>query len=311
MPVPSTVHESPYEVTGVNLAEVQSDNILQAKATPVFHLAHHPDNWEIGLVQTGEKRGKPVLERFWLPEMQEIPVKPGVNMCRTIGKDEKKEAAYSGQLLWLANRGQIAIPMDAIVGETQSYIAQTPCQHPRTKTVGVRHFDIWSSPKPTKSGKAVKFWRDPLAYNAWRLELVKHGWTRPDGTTGRLPDLDTDIVVAKIDRVQYHLNRKEAETGLPDRAYKLEVEKREELVKAHTGAKPVFFEGTTAVPVADYSTELIAALSYRVKGGEAADKVLAEFPGLSDKIVQAVHAATPKAKPITKTVTDDEKKGGK
>ena len=289
MPIPQTAPvESPYLVSRTDLSNVQSDSRLVAGPTPVFHLVHHPDNWEIGHVRNpaGE------LVAYWLPELSEIPVVPGVNQCRTIRRGERPEAAYLGALAWMTRRGQVAIPMDAIVGDTAGYVSQTPCRHPITGRSGVRHFDVWSRPKPTKPGKCVKFWRDNEAHNAWRLALVMGGWVMPDGTTGRLPDVDPDVIAEKIDRAKYHLARKEAETGLPERAYENEVAVRRKIVETASGAIVPRFEGPAgSVAVVDYSAALIAVLSARVVAGESVDDVIAEVPGLGDDVIAAVRAA--------------------
>lgn len=309
MPIPTTATElpdSPYLVESAARSDIQSANVLQAKPRPIFHMVHHPDNWEIGTVMVDG-----VAKAYWLPEMAEILVVPGVNQCRTIKANEPKEAAYAGQLAWFAHKGMIAVPMDAIIGETDSYIAKTACQHPRTRVSGVHHFDVWSSPKPTKAGKAVKYWRDRHAFNAWRLELVLRGWRRPDGTTGRLPDVDPDVIAAKLANLDFHLNRKVAETALPERAYALEVAAREELIKQHSGAEVVHFEGASTVPVVDYSSALIAALSQRVASGEEPEAVLAEFPGLESRIVDAVTAAKPEPPKVTTPKVTTPKKRGK
>jgi hypothetical protein len=283
MPVPSTaLPESPYHVEAVNLASVQSAGVLEAVPSAVFHLVHGRNNWEIGDVDG---------TAYWLPELVEVQVVPGVNQCRTVRQGEPPENAYLGQLAWLASRKQIAIPMDAKVGTTTSYLARTDCIHPRTKRAGVRHFDAWSRPKPTEEGQGVKFWRDTQAYNRWRLELVQHGWVRPDGTTGRLPDANPDVIAKKVDRAKFHLSRKEAESGLPDRAYKEEVDKRLAQVEQVTGAQVPRYEGSTAVGVVDYSTALIAALAARLRAGESAAVVFADAPGVDDRIRSAALAA--------------------
>jgi hypothetical protein len=222
-------------------------------------------------------------------------------MVRTIRKDEKPEAAYEGQLAWLAKRGSIVVPMDAVVGETECYIASTPCQDPQTKRKGLRHFDVWSRPKPVRPGRTPKFWRDTDAFNAWRLELVQHGWTRPDGSSGRIPDANPDVIAEKLDKAKYHQARKESETGLPERAYEQEVARRIEIVETLTGATIPIYLGQPGVPVVDHTSALIQALSMRVKNGDDANAVLSEYPGLSAEIQIAVRAAKPPTVAVSST----------
>lgn len=300
MPIPS-LPESTYQVNDLNPSTVQAANVLAAKVRPVFHLVHYPrastGGWEIGsVIEKVKVKGKwteqPVA--YWLPELTEVPVVPGANLCRTLKRGEPPENAYREQLTWFARSGRIAIPMDAIVGDIAGYVRNTPCRNPLNGRSGLYHFDAWSIPKVVREGKGVKYHRDQYAFNAWRLELVRHGWRRPNGTTGRLPDIDPDVIAMQLDRAKYHLARKEAEVNLPPRAYDNEVEVREAIVEAVSGAKVPKYEGDGAVPVTDYSAVLIQILSKRVADGEDPEDVIAEVPNLEPHIADVVRAAKPK-----------------
>jgi len=294
MPIPETA-ETPYEVQPLNLATVQGKRVMQAAATPVFHLVHYPDNWEVGKVRMEDGS----LVAHWLPEMSAVPVVPGVCMCRTIKAGEPPESAYQDHLAWLRSRGQIPIPMDAIIGGSSGYVRNVTCQNPHTKRMGLRHFDAWSTPKVTKKGKTPKFLRDEAGFNSWRLALVQHGWTLPDGTSGRIPNPDPDVIAAALGLAHKHLERKESDTDLPDRAYARELGKRKKIVEELTGAVvPSFIGAPIQHTQPDYSAVVIKMLVARIEAGEGLASVLADVPDADERIAAAVTAAaTPTPKP--------------
>lgn len=170
-----------------------------------FICAHHPDNWDL---ETAGLDGP-----TWLPEIQEIPVQPGVGGARTVKQGGDDNMAYDLLVQNLKRNGYQVImdPRYFAVppGEPESeYLRAYRCKSPQNGAVGTYYTTVWDVPRHVRNGKRQKFARDRAAWNKWRLELVEAGILTPP---------HEDVVDYKRGRVATHRDRHQSETRLEER----------------------------------------------------------------------------------------------
>lgn len=305
MPVPATARTvpdpSPFLIEDADPGRLQSQNLLRTTPNWPFFLAHHPGNWELA--------SEGLEQPMWLPEIQQIPVAPGVCVVRTLRQGEGSEEAYRQQHEWLRQRGFVVIPQDAIVDGEQGYLKRTRCETPRTKREGVFYFDRFAVPRQPMAGKKVKLGRDVAAFNRWRLRLVTHGWVTPAGLQGRIAPPSEDLIRHKVGLVVNASLRKEAKTDVNDLVYERVVADQRKALEVASGAGIPTFQGYATTPTASESAMakvLVNALVGRVEGGEELEAVLAEVADLDGAIADEVRRRVPA--PQTKPAKGGSKK---
>lgn len=201
-PAPGVRRSSPTTAPG---AGSRTSGVLALSPNHRFVCAHHPDNWDL---ETEGMDGP-----TWLPDIQEIPVQPGVGGARTVKQGEDDSAAYSILIANLKSNGYHVIMdgrhFDVPAGELMSdYLIGYPCKSPSNGQRGTFWASVWDKPRHKRAGKRQKFQRDRASWNRWRLSLVE---------SGAIPSPHPDIVDEKRARIVTHIDRHTAETRTDDK----------------------------------------------------------------------------------------------
>lgn len=205
MPVPESA-ASAYQSQDANLAGVQAQSLLPVRPGFPFFLVHNAENWNVGLID-----GVP----WWLPELQNDWLEPGVNNKKTLKKGQPPEAAYDESHVRMTRNGAVILELSVVVPVTNAdgtiehingYLKQIACEDPRSKRRGLCFHTRWESPKPPRKGKRLKWSRDTDGFNRWRLALVAMGLIKPP---------HPDLIDEKKARAQYHVERQTEKIALP------------------------------------------------------------------------------------------------
>jgi hypothetical protein len=169
----------------------------------------HPGNWAPFRIEAGEGVPEDQVGNWLLPVLQREPVQPGMNLHRTKPKHADAHVCWDNAHLHIQRQGGIVLP------DTLGYCVGVPCRDPLTGREGLFYMDVWSTPRPVRMGRRLKFKFDHQRYARWRLQLTLEGV---------LPEPDEDIVKDLRRSFEARIARREAQSDLPDA-------KRERLVQ--------------------------------------------------------------------------------
>jgi hypothetical protein len=208
MPVPSVLTQP--AIAGRAVVEVREP--LQVRPNYDWYYVHYPhesSNWFVGQILPAEGVPDEEVGVWWLPKLQTETTQPGINLHRTIGKNERKEAAYDNAQLQISRDGGI------VLGKSLGYCVAVECIDPRTQREGLYYMDAWSTPRPYRKGKRLKAEFDRQRHHRWLLHLM---------LDGVIPSPEPYVISEIVERQKARIARREAQTDLP-------TEKREELAE--------------------------------------------------------------------------------
>jgi hypothetical protein len=157
----------------------------------------HPGNWMAATIKAGDGVPEDDVGTWWLPVLQQEPVRPGLNGNKTIKtKTQNPKDAYEFAHLNINRNGGIVLPQEL------GYRYERDCIHPTTRQSGTRHIDAWSKPKKVQRGKRLKFTFDAQRYYRWLLALMRDG---------ALPLPSEDLLDDNIGRLAERVIRRENE----------------------------------------------------------------------------------------------------
>ncbi len=184
-------------------ASITRANLLPTAPNFPFFLMHWSEEWAV------ETAG--LDEPTWLPNLARHNVIPGVNLNRTLRKEDPPEAAYD--LAVLTNQRKGAVYM--FWGQFD-YLVAADCEDPRTGTRGKFWQESWMKPRAARRGKRLKFRPDRAVMNRFRHELVLSGHIRPP---------DDDVLEVIRERARQKLIRVSSLTGLEPKELKRRTDK--------------------------------------------------------------------------------------
>ena len=214
------VHRSPLAAPGATGGSV---GVLRIASNYPYLLAHHRDNWDL---ETAGLDGP-----TWLPQLQEVPVMPGVGGARTVKEGADPKTAYDLLIRNMEGNGFVVLPGDIKVDGVE-YSKGLDCVNPRNSKPGVYWVSSFAEPRYRRGNARQKFKLDRAAYNRWRLALVEQGHIAPP---------NPEVVDYAVGRARYHLDRHTAET-------RLDQQTREALISA-LGERLSQMEAAGSVPV--------------------------------------------------------------
>lgn len=133
------------------------------------HYGRNIGGWMVVEIGAGEGVPAEDVGTWWVPALITEPVKPGLNLHRTIRRGMPESAAYEQAHSAVRRNGGVVLP------ESLGYRVEVPARGPRSGRTGVYYADAWSSPLPKIGGQRQKFKFDRQRYYRWLLSLVREG----------------------------------------------------------------------------------------------------------------------------------------
>ena len=132
-----------------------------------FFLLHHPRNWRI----VAEGLDAPAI----VPDLQKLPLQPGVNGVRTRQPHEPESATYQRAVEELSRDGFSVLMPDEVIPadclpdglEGEGYLREYLCRGPISQRNGSHYVEVWSVPQPVYPGEVQRYKFDRSAYHRW------------------------------------------------------------------------------------------------------------------------------------------------
>lgn len=225
------------------LRESEETSSGESPALPItpnwkFFLRHFPGEWAIAEVEVEELVGdgedakvRTVSKTFWLPTLSKHVVRPGVNLNRTLKKDEEPRAAYDHQVVAMMRQGATYLELNdwrTRYPDGRRYRLEAPARDPRTKREGTFFLEACRTPRDKLPNKPLKFDTDRATYNRWRLQLCQLGVINPPSSA---------TIRAKLRPFEREVDRVRAITGLENAEKKRRVSEAEKELKRWTDAE--------------------------------------------------------------------------
>lgn len=190
-----------------------------------FFYLHWPSEWSV------QSDGFEGSEAWWLPTLAKHVVRPGINMNRTLKRDEPATAAYDRQMM--KNRQEGAEYLELSDWRTKvdgggSYRREAFARDPRTKRAGKHFSEAFATPRDKLPNRRLKFDFDRGAYNRWLLKLVQLGVIVPPSRS---------VIREHLRMRGERLDRARSFTGLEDSEKKRRTKEAQKLLTLWQGAK--------------------------------------------------------------------------
>jgi hypothetical protein len=165
-----------------------------------FFLLHHPRNWRI----VAEGLDAPAI----VPDLQKLPLQPGVNGVRTRQPHEPESATYQRAVEELSRDGFSVLMPDEVIPadclpdglEGEGYLREYLCRGPISQRNGSHYVEVWSVPQPVYPGEVQRYKFDRSAYHRWLVHLVESG--RVEAPTAEVREQLANRLGRRVDRAK-------------------------------------------------------------------------------------------------------------
>lgn len=165
-----------------------------------FFLLHHPRNWRIA----SEGLDAPMV----VPDLQRLPLQPGVNGIRTRQPHEPENATYQRAIEDLARAGfTVLMPDEPIPDDClpegiadEGYLREYLCRGPISQRNGSHYVEVWDVPQPVYPGETQRYKFDRAACNRWLVHLVESG--RIEAPTAAVRDQLASRLGRRVERAK-------------------------------------------------------------------------------------------------------------
>ena len=165
-----------------------------------FFLLHHPRNWRI----VAEGLDAPAI----VPDLQKLPLQPGVNGVRTRQPHEPESATYQRAVEELSRDGFSVLMPDEVIPadclpdglEGEGYLREYLCRGPISQRNGSHYVEVWSVPQPVYPGEVQRYKFDRAAYHRWLVHLVESG--RVEAPTAEVREQLASRLGRRVDRAK-------------------------------------------------------------------------------------------------------------
>lgn len=207
-------------------AKASRAGVLDIEPNAPFFLRHHPNAWRVSTTLD-----KPMV----LPDVTMMIISPGVNGCRTVGKNEQPDMAYRQAIMnaqlkhWTYLDPMAPIPANCLPDGVPagSYIREIACQGIVSRRTGKYYLEAWSVPIATLPDQAQRFKFDTAKYELWLKFLVESGQVAP---------MIEGIKETMVERVRAHVERAEGLNLNPD-VRKKWLARKEKILAAYQSAE--------------------------------------------------------------------------